>query len=321
MIVDAFPFFREFDLLELRLAVMDPIVDRFVIAEGSRTYSGAPKPMWFAENRERYAKWQHKIRYVPVDDWPESDDPWIIENHQRNALVRGFEDLPDDAQIVHSDLDEIPNPEAVMRAAGRPGVNWLSMRNCRMFMNATSVNKPLWMGGAKTLTYGEFKRSANLPRFKYCKFAPRECNSGVSAVKVRRMKDSALIRDGGWHFSFLGGIEEITRKIQAYSHQERNTAEFLDPQRLGRLLAEGYTVNGARLLIRPVEELGLPPVAMDFVRSHPQFVAPPQEGDVRRDLERLARRNELKQRLSRVYLYRQMRGAFAAMGVRLPAFR
>lgn len=321
MIVDAFPFFREFELLELRLAVLDPIVDRFVIAEGSRTFSGNPKPMWFAENRERYAKWQSKIRYVPVDDWPESSDPWIIENHQRNALARGFDDLPDDAHIILSDLDEIPNPTALERAVGRPGVNWLSMRNYRMFINAASVNKPLWMGGAKTLTYGEFKRSANLPRFKYCKFAPRGCNSGASAVKVRRMKDSALIRDGGWHFSFLGGVEEITRKIQAYSHQERNTPEFLDPKRLERLLAEGYTVNGARILTMPVEELGLPPVAMDFVRSHPQFVAPLQSDDVRRELARRAKRSEWKQRLSRAYLHRFLRGVFADMGVALPVSR
>lgn len=321
MVIDAFPFFREFELLELRLAMLDPIVDRFVIAEGTRTFSGKPKPLWFAENRDRYAKWLPKIRYVKVDDWPNTNDPWVFENHQRNVLVRGFEDAPDDALIVISDLDEIPNPDALKRVQGRPGVNWLLMRNYRMFVNALSTKAPLWFGGPKALTYGEFKRTANLPRFKYCKFAPREYNSGASAVKVRRMKDSGLIRDGGWHFSFLGGVEEITRKIQAYSHQERNTSEFLDPARLERLLAEGCTVGGIRLLMRPLEELGLPPVACDVIRRHPEFVAPLQDTSVRCELERLVRNAEMRQRWSRVYVSRLLRGAFAQKGIRLPTSR
>ena len=122
MVVDVFPFFREFDLLELRLAVLDSIVDRFVIVEGTRTFSGQPKPLWFVEHRDRYAKWLPKIRHVVVDDWPDSRDPWLYENHQRNAGARGLGDLPDDTQLIVSDLDEIPNPDALARAFGLPGV-------------------------------------------------------------------------------------------------------------------------------------------------------------------------------------------------------
>ena len=122
MVVDVFPFFREFDLLELRLAVLDSIVDRFVIVEGTRTFSGQPKPLWFDEHRDRYAKWLPKIRHVVVDDGPDFRDPWLYENHQRNAGARGLGDLPDDAQLIVSDRDEIPNPDAVARAFGLPGV-------------------------------------------------------------------------------------------------------------------------------------------------------------------------------------------------------
>ena len=39
MVVDVFPFFREFDLLELRLAVLDSIVHLFVIFEVTRPFS------------------------------------------------------------------------------------------------------------------------------------------------------------------------------------------------------------------------------------------------------------------------------------------
>lgn len=56
MIVDSFPFFEEFDLLEVRLTILDPIVDRSIIVEGTRTYSGQPKPLRLLEAKERYAK-------------------------------------------------------------------------------------------------------------------------------------------------------------------------------------------------------------------------------------------------------------------------
>ncbi|MGN0889698.1 MAG: hypothetical protein ACI4UY_12560 [Kiritimatiellia bacterium] len=56
MIVDSFPFFQEFDLFEVRLTILDPIVDRFIIVEGTRTYSGQPKPLRLLEAKERYAK-------------------------------------------------------------------------------------------------------------------------------------------------------------------------------------------------------------------------------------------------------------------------
>ena len=40
MIVDCFPFFNELDILRLRLAVMAPHVDRFVIEESAESFSG-----------------------------------------------------------------------------------------------------------------------------------------------------------------------------------------------------------------------------------------------------------------------------------------
>ena len=321
MVVDVFPFFREFDLLELRLATLDSLVDRFVLVEGTRTFSGQPKPLWFAEQRERYAKWLPKIRHIVVEDWPDTPDPWLYESHQRNAGARGLDDLPDDAQLIVSDLDEIPNPAALTRAFALPGVKWLSMRDFRMFVNAASAEKPLWFGSPKLLTCGEFRRTADLRRFKYCKFAPEAGNRGASLVKVRRMKDSALVRDAGWHFSFLGGIEEITRKIQAYSHQERNRPDFLEVGRLKRLLAEGRTVNGRRLLMVPLESLGLPPAAREVIARCPDMVAPLQEPSVRAELTRLAARMEARQRRSWVYLSRSLRAFFAARGIRLPTSR
>ena len=122
MIVDSFAFFQELDLLEVRLTVMDPVVDRFVIVEGTRTYSGQPKPLRLEQAKERFSRWWPKIDYIVVDDWPKTDNAWITENHQRNALARGWAKLQDDDIIISSDLDEIPNPDTVRRYLGMKGV-------------------------------------------------------------------------------------------------------------------------------------------------------------------------------------------------------
>ena len=38
-IVDVFPFFNELDLLEIRLRLLNKIVDKFVLIDSNRTFS------------------------------------------------------------------------------------------------------------------------------------------------------------------------------------------------------------------------------------------------------------------------------------------
>ena len=318
MIVDSFPFFEEFDLLEVRFTILDPVVDRFVIVEGTRTFSGRPKALRFPEAKERYAKWWNKIDYIAVDDWPETDDPWIIENYQRNALARSWAKLADSDVIISSDLDEIPHPDVVRKYASMKGVKWFAQLDCRNFFNAQRVKAPIWMGGSRMLTYGEFKKLGELRKFKYNKFGPREINEGATAVKLRRMRDVILLPNGGWHFSFLGGVDAIIRKIQAYSHQERNAPEFLDRERLTRALAEGRTVSGNALRFAPLEELGLPKSALDVIRKFPDLIAPRQSDEVLDRLGAQMSRNMFRQKISRRYLVRLMRLWCAQLGLHCP---
>ena len=68
MVYDCVPFFNELDILKLRMHIMAPYVDKFVIEESTVTFSGEPKPMIFAENRELFAEFEEKILYVAVDN-------------------------------------------------------------------------------------------------------------------------------------------------------------------------------------------------------------------------------------------------------------
>ena len=64
---DCFTFFNELDILELRLRELAPVVDRFVIAEATKTFANEAKPVHFAENRARFAEFLPKIVHVVKD--------------------------------------------------------------------------------------------------------------------------------------------------------------------------------------------------------------------------------------------------------------
>jgi len=67
MIYDCFSFFNELDLLEIRLHELDPVVDKFVLVEASKTFQGKDKPLFYDENKERYKEFSEKIIHVVVD--------------------------------------------------------------------------------------------------------------------------------------------------------------------------------------------------------------------------------------------------------------
>ena len=124
MIFDCFTFFNELDLLEIRLHTLKDVVDKFVIAEATRTHTGKPKELVFDKNRSRFAEFKDKIVHVVVDNLlPEEEVskdsynlPWINENRQRNALIKGLSNVDDGDVIIVSDVDEIPRPERIAEA-------------------------------------------------------------------------------------------------------------------------------------------------------------------------------------------------------------
>ena len=121
MIYDAFPFFNELDLLELRLKTLESVVDRFILVEATRTHTGHPKPLFFQENKSRFSAFLNRIEHIVVDDYPPFETAWTYENHQRNCIVRGLSNAKPDDWILVSDLDEIPNPSMIEKCVQRPG--------------------------------------------------------------------------------------------------------------------------------------------------------------------------------------------------------
>ena len=107
-IYDCFSYWDEDLLLDVRLNIMNKFVDYFVIVEGNKTWQNNPKKLRFDSNK--FKKFKDKIIYVPVEDMPDGDNPYVRENFQRNCISRGIKDAEEIDLIIISDLDEIPNP-------------------------------------------------------------------------------------------------------------------------------------------------------------------------------------------------------------------
>ncbi|WP_174803441.1 hypothetical protein [Martelella limonii] len=234
-VIDVFLFYKELDLLELRFRALYDHVDFFVVTECEETFSGKPKPMYFAENRDRFAAFEDKIIYNAVDkdtlselqgaDWQKYvTSPDAVRAHKHNmrpprqlraslkreithrdAAVKGLASVarPDDL-ILLSDVDELPDARVIGRlrdqAVERP--SYFQMRWSLYYIN-NLVDAP-WFGTV-AFTY-DMLEGQSLDLLRYASSNP----AGLPGPPIA---------DAGWHFSYLGGSDAIQDKLRALPYQ------------------------------------------------------------------------------------------------------
>ena len=229
-ILDAFLFFNELEMLELRLNILDPVVDRFILVESTVTFSGQTKPLYYADNKSRFVPWQDKIAHVVVDDTPDTGVwRWGREFFQRDQIMRGLTQCRCDDIVLLSDCDEIPDPAAVA-ARMRGGYHqeyMLYYLNCR-HMNENMI-------GTSALYY--FQLAALGPQ------ATRHRRWGFPRIEL-----------GGWHFAYAMSAERIRTKLQAFSHAEFDTPEVAAAiEHRRQRLEDIFAVHAGTLTVQDIE--------------------------------------------------------------------
>ncbi len=236
MVYDLIPFFNEIDILKLRLAVLDPYVDRFVIEEATTTFSGQPKELCFENNKNMFSKYLHKIDYIVVDEDRDFEITHERDYFQKNHLTKGLEKATDDDIIIFGDCDEIPNPSVlknIIESFDKEKVYHLAQRNFYAFLNMEEKS-----GKLLSIT-GEFPEIESGDR-KW--LGTKICSKkNIPAEGIVRLRDlvpptderSVRVADGGWHFGYMGGhneenpVKRIGVKVKAAAHQEYNDREVL----------------------------------------------------------------------------------------------
>lgn len=208
MIYDCFMFFDELDLLEIRLEELYPVVDRFVLCEALKTFSGKPKDLVYAANKSRYARFQDKIEHI-VCDLPADGSSWQREHAQRKAMGRALQNLQPEDYIFISDCDEIPERSTIGKAI-------------QVLKDNPSYVGPLTL--TYQLYYGKLTHKVVKPedhyRIRSTIVVPAPLFSGDCQEYKQYRAQYAFSYLGGWHFSYLGDASRIIKKIESYAHTE-----------------------------------------------------------------------------------------------------
>ncbi len=265
-IFDCFTFFNELDLLEFRLKFLNEFVDYYVIVESNITHNGKPKPYYFDETKERFKEWKHKIIYIPLkqktdglifenaDSYNPENAAWKLENDQRNALLLAADHMKDCDLVLVSDLDEIPDPTVFKKITLTELPVAFSLLFHYYYMNCQNIGESRWWNGCIAASAKQFK--------------------DITPQGLRNNRDIyPTISSAGWHFSFLGGSEEISLKISSYSHTEYNKEEYLDKKHIEDSILKGTDVLKRKGLIFKFMPLSYyPSLIQKFMKMYPGFL-------------------------------------------------
>jgi hypothetical protein len=214
-VYDCFLYNGETDVLDIRLHELSDVVHRFILVESNTTFSGLPKLPSFDSTDPRIAPFSARIRHVVVTDMPDTDDAWVREAWQRNAVLRGLSDATGDDLVLMSDVDEIPRATAVKDMATDTANKIFGLRLALyyFFVNYRNVEGP-----EAAITW-----AIAATRDELESVVPNDLRHAVRQRNV----PARIVDDAGWHFSYLMDEAGVRRKIAAFSHQEFNTDSFL----------------------------------------------------------------------------------------------
>lgn len=233
MIIDTFTFYNEFDILKKRLRYLSSHVDKFVLVESTVTHRGEPKELFFENNKELFSEWIDKIIHVIVADNPIGNNPWERENHQRNCITRGLEGIKDDALIMVSDVDEIPDKDFIKLPSNVQACSF-NMIAFQYSFKYIQVHEP-WFG--TVLTRKEF----------LVKVTPQQLRDNRWRVP--------FYKNAGWHLSSFGDETFVANKIHNYAHCHDESSQNKNVDVFKQYIENGIHADGKNKLVETTSEL------------------------------------------------------------------
>lgn len=203
MIIDLFYYNGEEEVLETRLNILAPYVDKFIICEAKETFSGVPKdlsfkPLKFVQfNIEYFIMEEYqglRLEAIKSPNTGSGEHYWVREFIQKESARYALKNCDDNDLVFISDVDEIWNPlldyseNVIYKPKQLPYLYYFNQR--------TDEN---WLGWTGTVAC----------RYKHIK------NGVINHLRTDSMTDYKVIENGGWHFNALGGKQ---KKIDAFKH-------------------------------------------------------------------------------------------------------
>ena len=245
-IYDCFQFFNEEHILDLRFNVLDEYVNFFVIVESTTDHQGNPKKLNF--DIKKFNKFNKKIIYIVVDDTKEAiKKPHIggeslVEQHQRNSLLRGLKNCHDNDLVILSDVDEIPDLNK-LNLFNKKKYAVFSQKMFNYKINLLNETESDWHG-SKICLKKNLKSPQWLRNLKFKKYP---------FWRIDKPRNLQIIENGGWHFAYLQSTENISKKIKSFAHGEFNKPNFSNQEKIEEKIKMGKDIFDRNISYRKVE--------------------------------------------------------------------
>jgi beta-1,4-mannosyl-glycoprotein beta-1,4-N-acetylglucosaminyltransferase len=245
-IYDCFQYFNEEHIADLRFNILNEFVNYFVIVESTVNHQGKEKKLQFDINK--FSKFKKKIRYIIVDDTPQNikkpheGGESLVEQHQRNSLMKVINKADDNDLIILSDVDEIPN----LKKLNLFNSENYAVFSQKMFMykiNLLNINENNWHG-SKICLKKNLKSPQWLRNLKFKKYP---------FWRIDKPRNIQIIENGGWHFAYLQSAENISKKIKSFAHGEFNKKHLVDEEKIKARIEKGEDVFERGFEIKKVE--------------------------------------------------------------------
>ena len=248
-IIDCFMYFNEDLVLDVRLNELNQHIDKFIIIESNFTHSGEKKNFNF--DIEKFKKFENKIIYLKLDQKPKNlieisehdnqdeikrkqiENALILENFQRNYILKGLESFSDDDFILISDIDEIPNLSLIDLNKHKNSIVLFKQYFFHYKFNLFLNN--FYFFGSKGCTKKQLKSPQWLRNVKGKKYSLFRFDAYFSEKKYNNVK---IIEKGGWHFTNVMNEEKIIYKLKSYLHHADFPENLLDKDIFKNLIKE-----------------------------------------------------------------------------------
>lgn len=218
MIYDCFLFFNEISILDIRLNELYEVIDKFIIIECTKSFSGQKKPLYYNDNKHLFKKFHDKIIHIILDkEIPDikNNDRWKLEydtrNYIKNVLINY--NVHDEDIIIFSDVDEIlyrKNVYKIKFYLNKYEIILSHLIEIKYFLN--NKTKKEFIGNI-CIKYKNLKSPQEL-RSLYCGHNTYD--------HMQKFTDSNIhvFKNAGLHLGTLGGFLMQKYKVQNFSHIE-----------------------------------------------------------------------------------------------------
>ena len=243
-IYDCFQYFNEDHMVDLRMNILDPYVDFFVISESTKTHQGHNKKINF--DIKNFPQFKDKIKFLVADYDKKinfenhTGGESIIEQHQRNYLINGLKDASPEDLIILSDSDEIPDLSKIKNINKNKKFIAFSQKMFMYKLNLLNVEESGWIGSKIT----KKKNISSMQDLRNLKFK--------NYPFWRIDKGHLQIIEGGWHFSFLQTSDQILKKIKSFSHGEFNNS-LLNENRIEEKILKNEDIFGRDIKLEKID--------------------------------------------------------------------